>query len=49
VTPNDDFIIATAVVGKAEYLVTLDKDLLVLKKHEGISIVTPTQFKELQI
>jgi putative PIN family toxin of toxin-antitoxin system len=46
--PNDDFIIATAVAGKAEYLVTLDKDLLVIKKHKGILIITPTQFNELQ-
>jgi putative PIN family toxin of toxin-antitoxin system len=45
--PNDDFIIGTAVAGKAEYLVTLDKDLLVLKKHEGILIITPSQFKEI--
>ena len=44
--PNDDFIIGTAVAGKAEYLVTLDKDLLVLKKHEGILIITPSQLKE---
>jgi putative PIN family toxin of toxin-antitoxin system len=44
--PNDDFIIGTAVAGKAEYLVTLDKDLLVLKKHEGILIITPSQFKK---
>jgi len=46
--PNDDFIMATAVAGKAEYIVTLDKDLLVLKKYKDIIIVTPAEFNELQ-
>lgn len=44
---NDDDIIATAVAGRADYLVTLDKDMLILKKHKDIIIITPAQFKEL--
>ncbi len=44
---NDDAIIATAVAGRADYLVTLDKDMLILKKHKDIIIITPAQFKEL--
>jgi hypothetical protein len=44
---NDDAIIATAVAGRADYLVTLDKDMLILKKHKDIIIITLAQFKEL--
>ncbi len=44
--PNDDPILATAVTGQSEYIVTLDDDMLVLKNHEGVLIVTPTEFKE---
>src|ERR1700692_4329886 len=34
--PNDDMILAAAVVAKAEYLVTRDDDLLSLGKHKRI-------------
>ncbi len=44
---NDDAIIATATAGRVDYLVTLDKDMLILKKHKDIIIITPAQFKEL--
>ena len=44
---NDDAIIATVVTGRADYLVTLDKDMLILKKHKDIIIITLAQFKEL--
>jgi len=43
--PFDDYIVAAAVTGKAEYLVTEDKDLLVLKSHEGVNIVTFAEFR----
>ncbi len=38
---DDDCILGTAVAGKAAAIVTGDKDLLVLKTYEGITIVTP--------
>jgi len=46
--PFDDYILAAAVTGKATYLVTADKDLLVLKEYKGIKIVTPTAFRKIQ-
>jgi len=42
--PDDDLILASAVAGKADYLVSGDKDLLVLEKHRGVRIVTAAQF-----
>jgi uncharacterized protein len=42
---NDDSILATAVTGHAEYVITLDDDLLVLKKHRGILIIGPVEFE----
>ena len=41
---NDDKIIGTALGGKADFIITGDKDLLVLKKYKGIKIVTPREF-----
>ena len=43
---HDDPIVATAITGQAEYIVTLDDDLLVLERYESVSIVTPGVFKE---
>lgn len=43
----DAKIIACAIAGKADYIVTGDKDLLVLKGYKGIRIVTPKIFSEL--
>lgn len=37
----DAKIIACALAGKADYIVTGDKDLLVLKEYKGIHIITP--------
>jgi len=42
--PDDDKIIACAVAADADYLVTRDKDLLTLKEHEGICIISPEMF-----
>ncbi len=42
--PDDDAILAAAATAKSEYLVTGDKDLLVLRKHEGMEILTPAAF-----
>lgn len=46
--PDDDYVLAYALVGKADYLVTGDKDLLALQGLlPGLEIVTPAQFVEL--
>lgn len=44
---TNDPIIAAALSGDVEYIVTLDHDLLVLKQYEGIQIVTPDSFREI--
>lgn len=41
--PDDDWVLATAVAGDAETIVTGDEDLLVLEAHRGIAILTPRQ------
>jgi putative PIN family toxin of toxin-antitoxin system len=46
---KDDYLIAYAVVGEADYLVTGDKDLLVLGSVGGVTIVTPVYFADLLI
>jgi putative PIN family toxin of toxin-antitoxin system len=38
---DDDWILAATLAAKADALVTGDKDLLVLERHEGIPILTP--------
>jgi hypothetical protein len=42
--PDDDMIVATAVLAKADYLATGDHDLRTLGEHSGVHIVTPRQF-----
>ncbi|MGH2548832.1 MAG: putative toxin-antitoxin system toxin component, PIN family [Thermomicrobiales bacterium] len=44
---QDDVVIATALAGNAEYLVTDDKELLRLKSYKTVSIVSPQEFLEL--
>jgi putative PIN family toxin of toxin-antitoxin system len=44
---KDTKIIACALSAKAEYIVTGDKDLLALKKYQGIRILTPRAFLDL--
>src|SRR6266478_5199786 len=41
--PDDNLFVATAVAAQAEFLVTQDRDLLVLEKPFGVNIVTPVQ------
>ncbi len=41
---DDNLVLACAVDGRADYLVTGDPDLLSLKVFAGIKIVTPAQF-----
>lgn len=43
--PTDDFILAMAEAGEADYLVTGDKgDLLALKRHSGTRILSVREF-----
>jgi len=45
---DDVVVLATAVAGKADCIITGDEDLLVLEKYDGISILTPRQWLETQ-
>ena len=42
--PKDDAVVACAVEGRADYIVTGDQDLLALGEHQGIRVVTPRRF-----
>lgn len=42
--PDDDKLIAAAHGGLADFIVTGDEDLLSIREHEGIEIVTPRAF-----
>jgi putative PIN family toxin of toxin-antitoxin system len=42
--PEDDLILATAVQGQAQYLVTGDRQLQLLGSHAGVAIVSPRAF-----
>ena len=42
--PADNQILETAVVGKCDFLITRDKDLLSVGEYEQVQMVTPHQF-----
>jgi putative PIN family toxin of toxin-antitoxin system len=42
--PDDDYILAAAVSGNCDCIITGDKDLLVLKAYEDIDIFSPRDF-----
>jgi putative PIN family toxin of toxin-antitoxin system len=42
--PEDDLVLATAVSGDANYLVTEDKQLLALGAYQSVLIVSPRDF-----
>ena len=44
--PADDVILACAVAGNAEAVVTRDKDLLSLGSYESTLIMTPEEFRQ---
>ena len=46
---DDNKILEAAVEGDCDYIVTGDKDLLVLKKYKNIQILTPMEFLELGV
>ena len=46
VTPEDLPIIGTALAGKAQFLITGDKELLKLKMYRTVEIISPRKFWE---
>jgi uncharacterized protein len=42
--PDDDWVLATALVGRCECIITGDKDLLTLKQFQNIAILAPSEF-----
>ncbi len=44
--PDDDLVLATAMAANAHCILTGDEDLLVLRRFEGIAIVSPRSFVE---
>ena len=40
--PDDNRVLETAVLGKASYIISGDKDLLILGEYDGIRIILPT-------
>ncbi len=45
--PKDNPVLACAVDGKANFLVTRDRHLLQLKEYEKVQIVTPEEFLQI--
>ena len=43
---TDLMVLGTAIVGAAQYIVTGDKDLLVLERYQDVAIVTPREFHQ---
>lgn len=44
--PDDDLVLATAVAGGCECILTGDKDLLVLGSYQAVDIISPGDFAE---
>ena len=44
--PKDDKFVACAIAGRAEYLVTVDEDILVLEGLGDVRVVTPRGYVE---
>ena len=47
--PKDNFLLGLADKSKADYLVTGDKDLLVIKKYKNTKIITIEEFEKVLI
>jgi len=45
--PADDMVLACAVEGRADFIISGDRDLTELESYEGIRIVTPAAFVKL--
>lgn len=44
--PGDDMILACAVKGQADSIVTRDKDLLSLRSFRDVAVITPEEFRQ---
>jgi putative PIN family toxin of toxin-antitoxin system len=44
--PEDDNVLAAAIEGKCDCIITGDKDLLILGQYGGINILSPSDFRE---
>jgi uncharacterized protein len=42
--PDDDWVLATALTGRCELIITGDDDLLILKTHATTRILSPAEF-----
>ncbi len=47
--PKDDYLIAQALLGNADILISRDKDLLSLKQIEHVQILSPFQFVQIYL
>jgi uncharacterized protein len=45
--PDDNKFVEAALEGKAEYIVSQDKHLLILKEYRGIKVLHPNKFLDL--
>ena len=45
--PNDDYVIATAIVARASHIVARDKDLLTLATYQDVTMISPEAFMQL--
>jgi putative PIN family toxin of toxin-antitoxin system len=45
--PDDNILLSLALDGQVDYIVSGDKDLLILNPFQGIPILTPAEFLEL--
>jgi putative PIN family toxin of toxin-antitoxin system len=46
--PDDDLVLATAVAGGCNCIITGDKDLLVLKQYRQVAIISPSEFADFE-
>lgn len=44
---KDNFILEMAVNGKVDYIITGDKDLLIMSPYKGINIITYKEFEDI--
>jgi putative PIN family toxin of toxin-antitoxin system len=44
--PEDDNVLAAAIEGKCDCIITGDKDLLILRQYRGVNILSPRDFRE---